>query len=127
MRGWRYFVLDGTDLDYPIADIACWVVIAEAAALRAGLWEGEHLAQATARLTDYAGDLLLQQAPSGGFVPIPQVEDRHVRTYTTTLAVWLHYAYVLPEEAFLRDRFGAEFEQYARRVPRWVLIADRNG
>jgi hypothetical protein len=88
MRGWRYFVLDGTDLDYPIADIACWVVIAEAAALRAGLWEGEHLAQATARLTDYAGDLLLQQAPSGGFVPIPQVEDRHVRTYTTTLAVW---------------------------------------
>ena len=46
---------------------------------------------------------------------------------TTTLAVWLHYAYVLPEEAFLRDRFVAEFEQYARRVPRWVLIADRNG
>jgi protein-S-isoprenylcysteine O-methyltransferase Ste14 len=40
---------------------------------------------------------------------------------TTTLAVWLHHAYVLPEEDFLRDNFGAEYAKYATRVPRWIL------
>lgn len=38
------------------------------------------------------------------------------------LAVWLHQAYVLKEEAFLRERFGAVFEAYARRIPRWLGI-----
>jgi len=35
------------------------------------------------------------------------------------LWVWLHYTYVLPEEKFMRERFGAEFDQYCRSVPRW--------
>ena len=37
-------------------------------------------------------------------------------------AIWLHYAYVLPEERFLRDRFGTAYEEYCRRVPQWVLV-----
>jgi protein-S-isoprenylcysteine O-methyltransferase Ste14 len=38
------------------------------------------------------------------------------------LAIWLHYAYVLPEEHFMHNRFGAEYEQYTERVPRWMLF-----
>lgn len=41
---------------------------------------------------------------------------------SVALAIWLQYAYVLPEEKFMRDRFGSEYEQYAERVPRWVLF-----
>lgn len=36
-------------------------------------------------------------------------------------AIWLHYAYVLPEEQFLRVQFGSAFENYAARVPRWLI------
>jgi len=36
------------------------------------------------------------------------------------LAAWLHRFQVLPEERILRDRFGARFEAYCRRVPRWL-------
>jgi protein-S-isoprenylcysteine O-methyltransferase Ste14 len=35
------------------------------------------------------------------------------------LFMWLHYEFVLPEEVFLRDKLGAIFAEYARRVPRW--------
>lgn len=41
---------------------------------------------------------------------------------SVAFAIWLHYAYVLPEEHFMHDRFGAEYEQYAERVPRWMLF-----
>ena len=40
---------------------------------------------------------------------------------SVAFAIWLHHAYVLPEERFLRDRFGAAYDEYARRVPRWLL------
>jgi protein-S-isoprenylcysteine O-methyltransferase Ste14 len=35
---------------------------------------------------------------------------------TTTLAVWLHYAYILPEEDFLHDQFGTVFERDVEAV-----------
>lgn len=38
------------------------------------------------------------------------------------LAIWLHYAYVLPEEKFMHDRFCAEYEQYTERVQRWMFF-----
>jgi protein-S-isoprenylcysteine O-methyltransferase Ste14 len=38
------------------------------------------------------------------------------------LGVWLHYAYVLPEERYLRDQFGAAYDEYCRRVPQWALV-----
>lgn len=41
---------------------------------------------------------------------------------SVALAIWLHYAYVLPEEEFMHDRFGAEYEKYTERVPRWILL-----
>jgi protein-S-isoprenylcysteine O-methyltransferase Ste14 len=37
--------------------------------------------------------------------------------------IWLHYAYVLPEEAFLRNQLGSTFDAYAERVPRWIRFA----
>ena len=40
---------------------------------------------------------------------------------SAALAIWLHHAYVLPEERFLRERFGAAYDEYARRVPRWLI------
>lgn len=36
------------------------------------------------------------------------------------LVQFLHVATVRAEEKFLRDKFGAEFEQYCARVPRWL-------
>ena len=41
---------------------------------------------------------------------------------SVAFAIWLHYAYVLPEEDFLRARFGAAFDAYAAAVPRWLLF-----
>ena len=40
------------------------------------------------------------------------------------LPTWiiLHVAAVLPEEAFLRQRFGHSYEVYAKRVPRYVFV-----
>jgi protein-S-isoprenylcysteine O-methyltransferase Ste14 len=35
-------------------------------------------------------------------------------------AIWLHFAYVVPEERFLCERFGPAFAAYAQRVPRWL-------
>src|SRR5262245_20883418 len=35
--------------------------------------------------------------------------------------IWLHYAFVLPEESFLRHELGDAFHKYAERVPRWFL------
>lgn len=35
--------------------------------------------------------------------------------------IWLHYAFVLPEEEFLRAEFGDWFVSYARSTPRWLL------
>jgi protein-S-isoprenylcysteine O-methyltransferase Ste14 len=35
---------------------------------------------------------------------------------------WLHSAFVLPEEAFLRDRLGEPYEVYLSRHPRWLLF-----
>ncbi len=36
------------------------------------------------------------------------------------LAAWLHRFQVLPEERILSVRFGAAFEAYCDRVPRWL-------
>jgi protein-S-isoprenylcysteine O-methyltransferase Ste14 len=41
---------------------------------------------------------------------------------SVAFAIWLHYAYVLPEEEFMHDRFGVDYEQYTKRVPRWLLF-----
>jgi protein-S-isoprenylcysteine O-methyltransferase Ste14 len=35
-------------------------------------------------------------------------------------AAWIHKSYVMPEEDFLRRLFGADFNQYAARTPRWL-------
>src|SRR5688572_4812096 len=37
------------------------------------------------------------------------------------LFIWLHYAFVLPEEGFLRCETGAVFDRYTQRVPRWLI------
>jgi Putative protein-S-isoprenylcysteine methyltransferase len=37
------------------------------------------------------------------------------------LFIWLHYAFVLPEESFLRQELGAAFDAYAKRIPRWLF------
>jgi protein-S-isoprenylcysteine O-methyltransferase Ste14 len=37
--------------------------------------------------------------------------------------IWLQYAFVLPEEAFLRRHLGSAFDEYERRVPRWLAVA----
>ena len=37
-----------------------------------------------------------------------------------TLAVWLHFRFVLPEEKFLREHLGVGYLEYASRSPRWL-------
>lgn len=39
--------------------------------------------------------------------------------------VWVHLAYVLPEEAFLETRYGADYAAYRRRIPRWLGLPRR--
>jgi protein-S-isoprenylcysteine O-methyltransferase Ste14 len=41
------------------------------------------------------------------------------------LAAWLHFGFVLPEEAFLRERLGAEYVLYASVHPRWLGLPGR--
>jgi protein-S-isoprenylcysteine O-methyltransferase Ste14 len=43
-----------------------------------------------------------------------------VLVYATCLAVGFHLFVVLYEEPTLRRTFGAEFDAYCRRVPRWI-------
>ena len=40
--------------------------------------------------------------------------------FAAALAAWLNWAYVLREERFLSERFGAQYEAYRRRAPRWL-------
>jgi protein-S-isoprenylcysteine O-methyltransferase Ste14 len=44
-----------------------------------------------------------------------------INTWTTlAFAVWLHRAFVVPEERFLRRELGEAYATYSRRVPRWL-------
>src|SRR5262245_46755439 len=36
------------------------------------------------------------------------------------LFIWLHYAFVLPEENFLRHTLANTFDEYVKRVRRWL-------
>lgn len=38
------------------------------------------------------------------------------------LWMWLHYKFVLPEESFLARELGERYLDYARRVPRWLIV-----
>lgn len=40
--------------------------------------------------------------------------------FAAALAAWLHYGFILPEEAFLERNFGSSFALYCRRIPRWI-------
>ena len=35
--------------------------------------------------------------------------------------IWLHFAFVLPEECFLRTRLTGTYDEYTKRVPRWLV------
>jgi protein-S-isoprenylcysteine O-methyltransferase Ste14 len=35
-------------------------------------------------------------------------------------AAWLHLSFVLPEEAYLREQLGSEYDDYQRDHPRWL-------
>ena len=37
-----------------------------------------------------------------------------------TLGVWLHFRFVLREEAFLYERLGVKYLMYASQTPRWI-------
>jgi protein-S-isoprenylcysteine O-methyltransferase Ste14 len=43
-----------------------------------------------------------------------------VLAYALVVALGFHTFVVMYEEPTLRDTFGAEFEEYCRRVPRWI-------
>jgi protein-S-isoprenylcysteine O-methyltransferase Ste14 len=43
-----------------------------------------------------------------------------VLVYAILVALAFHTFVVVYEEPTLRDQFGAEFEEYRRRVPRWI-------
>jgi protein-S-isoprenylcysteine O-methyltransferase Ste14 len=38
------------------------------------------------------------------------------------LMAWLHFVFVLPEEAFLRNQLGSPYEAYRAKRPRWFLM-----
>ena len=45
--------------------------------------------------------------------------------FAAALAAWLNWAYMLPEERFLSQRFGAQYESCRRRAPRWLGLPGR--
>lgn len=45
---------------------------------------------------------------------------------TLSLAVYLHWAFVLPEEEFLLRQFNSHYLSYAFRVPRWLGLPGRS-
>jgi protein-S-isoprenylcysteine O-methyltransferase Ste14 len=45
--------------------------------------------------------------------------------FAAGLAAWLDRAYILPEKRFLSQRFGAQYESYRRRAPRWLGLPGR--
>lgn len=47
-------------------------------------------------------------------------QNRRVATYGVFLAVCFHVFVVLYEERDLRARFDGEYEDFCRRVPRWI-------
>jgi protein-S-isoprenylcysteine O-methyltransferase Ste14 len=46
--------------------------------------------------------------------------SRAVATYALVVAIGFHLFVVLYEEPTLRRSFGADYEAYARKVPRWI-------
>jgi protein-S-isoprenylcysteine O-methyltransferase Ste14 len=47
--------------------------------------------------------------------------SRPIAVYGATLWLFFHLAVVLLEEPHLRELHGASYEDYCRRVPRWLL------
>ena len=41
---------------------------------------------------------------------------------SVAFAIWLQYAFVLPEEEFLIRESGGNYRDYAQRVPRWLIV-----
>jgi len=37
------------------------------------------------------------------------------------LLIWLHFAFVLPEEIFLTQKLTGTYHEYTKRVPRWLV------
>jgi protein-S-isoprenylcysteine O-methyltransferase Ste14 len=58
--------------------------------------------------------------------------NRQVLEYALAVAIGFHLFVILYEEPTLRGTFGADYEDYCRRVPRWIPrlraaeIADRD-
>ena len=45
--------------------------------------------------------------------------------FAAGLAAWLERAYIMPEARFLAERFGAEYQSYRQRAPRWRGLRGR--
>jgi protein-S-isoprenylcysteine O-methyltransferase Ste14 len=62
----------------------------------------------------YLGLVLLSAAPAVGLGELANLFA------PALLWAWLHVRFVLPEERFMTQRFGAEYEAYRRGRPRWI-------
>jgi hypothetical protein len=89
-QGWALYEAEQT----AVTDISCWVILAYAQAMRAGVsWRfgrQDHVSCLAAEVPA----LLRRQCrssrryPAGGFCPTAEVCDSNQRTYTTAMAVW---------------------------------------
>jgi protein-S-isoprenylcysteine O-methyltransferase Ste14 len=53
--------------------------------------------------------------------------SRRILTYAVVVFVFFHLMVVLYEEAALKRKFGASYEEYLKTVPRWIpLGGDRS-
>ena len=51
--------------------------------------------------------------------------SRAIAVYAALLWLTFHVVVIALEEPHLQDQFGAAYDEYCRRVPRWFALARR--
>jgi protein-S-isoprenylcysteine O-methyltransferase Ste14 len=54
------------------------------------------------------------------------VGARSLLTYTVLFLIGFHLRVLVAEEPWAARRFAAEWQEYRRRVPRWILWRERS-
>lgn len=87
--GWAY----SDTQNETVTEVACWVTIAYAASVQAGIWKNDEDGRAFERMADRAlKHIVSRRSSDGGWCPTAQVVPHNTRTYTTAMAAWSLFA-----------------------------------
>lgn len=87
--GWAY----SETLNETVTEVACWVTVAYAASVQAGIWKNDEDGSAFDTMVDRAlKHIVSRRCSDGGWCPSAAVLPRNTRTYTTAMAAWSLFA-----------------------------------